>query len=63
MPSSRRCWHWTIGRPVGLKAGKKVDRPSSNELALGLLAALADEIEYCEPGDVRTLPGAPHVRA
>jgi len=42
-------------------AGKR-DRASSNELALGLLAMMADP-KYCEPGQRLEVPDVAHVRA
>jgi len=51
---------------AGLAAGKKARKaPSSNELALGLLAVKAtdNKITYCEPGSVRDVDGVSAFRA
>jgi beta-lactamase superfamily II metal-dependent hydrolase len=46
------------GNGVGVAAAAKKERkkPTSNELALGLLAALASHVEYANPGKVLELP-------
>jgi metallo-beta-lactamase superfamily protein len=52
--------------PAGLAAAKKAKKaPSSNELALGLLAVKAtdNKITYCVPGTVRDVDGVSNFRA
>jgi hypothetical protein len=52
------------GDATGLAAaGRRREKPSRNELALGLLAALADEVVYGEPGATLAIPGVENVRA
>jgi beta-lactamase superfamily II metal-dependent hydrolase len=41
----------------------KKKKPSSNELALGLLAAKAKEVRFCVPGETRQIPGVKGIRA
>ena len=45
------------GEGLGI-AAKKAKNPTSNELALALLTALAEHVEYVSPGKVLDLPGA-----
>jgi hypothetical protein len=47
------------------KMARKKSRPSSNELALTLLALTVGDnnAAYCEPGTVREIEGVPHFRA
>ncbi len=44
-------------------AGNRRKKPSSNELALGLLTAKADHVKYCNPGEALQIPDVPNVRA
>ena len=43
-------------------AEKSSDKPSSNELALGLLQAQAEHVNYCRPGDLLKIEGIADVR-
>ena len=55
-----------IPRDTGLAAAgarKKKKKPTSNELALGLLSARSEDVEYCDPGQVMSIPGVRGVRA
>ena len=47
------------------KPGKKTVKPSSNELALGLLAVKAGDskVAYCEPGQTKEIAGVDNLRA
>jgi hypothetical protein len=47
------------------KSSEKKNKPSSNELALRLLALVAGDnrVSYCEPGKMREVAGVPNLRA
>lgn len=50
-------------QPVALSAASaNRKKPSSNELAIGILQAHADQVQYCRPGDQRQIEGVPAVR-
>jgi hypothetical protein len=50
---------------LGVAKKKKKNNPSSNELAIALLALKVgdDKAKYCEPGKVRTIDGVDNLRA
>lgn len=52
-----------FGEAADLAVDAGREKPSSNELALALLSAMAERVEYCEPGAVLDVPNVDDVRA